>query len=254
MSGVVEGHQLFIGTRALLRKKGIDVATMEDAAQSLEAAGNTVMFVAVDGMLAGIAGVADTLKPGSAAAIAQLQAQGVAVWMITGDNRRTAERVATEVGIPPEHVLAEVLPGEKAVQVQRLHNDGAIVAYAGDGINDAPALASADVSIAMGTGSDIAMEAADITLVKGNLHSIGTAVRLSHATMNTIRQNLFWAFGYNIILIPLAIISPAVPFLRGTGANLRCGRDGALLSHRCQQFAPSAPLLQNGVAGRGRQI
>ena len=210
----VEDHALFIGTRKLLGEQGIASTSLEDAAQTLEAAGKTAMFVAVDGSLVGMLGVADTLKSGSAEAIAQLRSQGVAVWMLTGDNRRTAERVAAEVGIPPEFVLAEVLPGDKAAQVQRLHDAGAVVAFAGDGINDAPALASADVSIAMGTGSDIAMEAADITLVKGNLRSIDVAVRLSHATMNTIRQNLFWAFGYNIILIPLAIISPAMPVLR----------------------------------------
>ena len=213
----VEDHTLLIGTRMLLGAHGIICAGLEDAAYALEAAGKTAMFVAIDGALAGIIGVADTVKSGSAEAIAQLQAQGVAVWMITGDNRRTAERVAAEVGIPPAHVLAEVLPGDKAAQVRRLHDDGAVVAFAGDGINDAPALANADVSIAMGTGSDIAMEAADITLVKGNLRGIGTALHLSHATMTTIRQNLFWAFGYNIILIPLAIASPAVPFLREQG-------------------------------------
>jgi Cu+-exporting ATPase len=121
--------------------------------------------------------------------------------------------VGTSVGIPARQVLAEVLPGDKAALVRRLREQGQIVAFAGDGINDAPALASADVSIAMGTGSDIAMEAADITLVKGNLRSISTAVRLSRSTMRTIRQNLFWAFGYNILLIPLAMASPAVPFL-----------------------------------------
>ena len=173
------------------------------------------MLVAVAGQAAGVIGVADTLKRDSHDAIAQIQAQGIAVWMITGDNRRTAERVAAQVGIPADHVLAEVLPGDKAAQVQQLQAQGLIVAFAGDGINDAPALASADVSIAMGTGSDIAMEAADITLVTGNLRSIVTAVRLSRATMTTIRQNLFWAFGYNVLLIPLAIASPAVPFLQG---------------------------------------
>jgi P-type Cu+ transporter len=210
----VDGHDLLIGTRKLLGERGIALTSAEAQAQALEDAGKTAMFVAVDGTVMVILGVADTLKIGSVAAIAQLQAQGVRVWMLTGDNRRTAERVADEVGIPPERVLAEVLPGDKAAQVQRLHEAGEIVAFAGDGINDAPALASADVSIAMGTGSDIAMEAADITLVKGNLRSIVTAVQLSHATMRTIRQNLFWAFGYNVILIPLAIASPAVPFLQ----------------------------------------
>jgi Cu+-exporting ATPase len=213
VQATVEGHAVLIGTRALLSNQGIASGELP-AARVLEDAGKTAMFVAVDGQLAGIIGVADTVKPDAAAAIARIQARGIAVWMITGDNRRTAEHVAAQVGITPEHVLAEVLPGDKAAQVQRLHAGGALVAFAGDGINDAPALAQADVSIAMGTGSDIAMEAADITLVKGNLRSIVTAVQLSHATMNTIRQNLFWAFGYNVVLIPLAISSPAVPFLQ----------------------------------------
>ncbi len=210
----VEGHALLIGTRKLLADQGIALSNREAQVTALENAGKTAMLVAVDGVVAGILGVADTVKPDTAEAIAQIQAQGIAVWMITGDNRRTAARVAAQVGIAPDHVLAEVLPGDKAAQVQRLHDAGALVAFAGDGINDAPALASADVSIAMGTGSDIAMEAADITLVKGNLRSIGTALALSRATMRTIRQNLFWAFGYNTLLIPLAIASPAIPFLR----------------------------------------
>jgi Cu+-exporting ATPase len=210
----VEGHDILIGTRKLLGAQGVALDERETRVTALEDAGKTALLVAVDGDFAGILGVADTLKPHSAEAIAQLQAQKVQVWMITGDNRRTAARVAAEVGIAPERVLAEVLPGDKAAQVQRLREAGEVVAFAGDGINDAPALASADVSLAMGSGSDIAMEAADITLVNGNLHGIVTAVRLSHATMRIIRQNLFWAFGYNTILIPLAVASPAVPFLR----------------------------------------
>jgi Cu+-exporting ATPase len=210
----IEGQAVLIGTRTLLTAQGITDTRLEKTARTLENAGKTAMFVAVNATLVGLLGVADTLKPGSAEAIAHLQAQGITVWMITGDNRRTAKRVAAQVGIPAKHVLAEVLPGAKAARVQRLRDKGQLVAFAGDGINDAPALATADVSIAMGTGADIAMEAADITLVKGNLRSIVTAVRLSRATMTTIRQNLFWAFGYNVILIPLAIASPAVSFLR----------------------------------------
>jgi P-type Cu+ transporter len=214
VSARVEGHAVLIGTRALLTEQGIAVTALEDQAQALEAMGKTTMLVAVDGALAGLIGVADQVKAGSREAIAALLSQGVQVWMITGDNRRAAESVAAEIGIPAGQVLAEILPGDKAAQVRRLHDAGQIVAFAGDGLNDAPALANADVSIAMGTGTDIAMEAADITLVKGDLRSIVTSVQLSRSTMRTIRQNLFWAFGYNSVLIPLAVASPAVPFLR----------------------------------------
>ena len=158
--------------------------------------------------------VADTLKVGSAEAVERLQARGRRG---LDDHRRQprARRraIAAQVGIPADHVLAEVLPGEKAAQVARLHSSqGQVVAFVGDGINDAPALAQADVGIAMGTGTDVAMEAADATLVKGNLRSLATRWSLSRATMRIIRQNLFWAFAYNSVLIPLAIASPAIPF------------------------------------------
>lgn len=212
----IAGHDLFIGTRKLMARHGFETADIEDTLTPLEAAGKTAMLVAVDGFVAGILGVADTVKVGSAEAIARLQARGIAVWMITGDNRRTAQSVAKQVGIPENNVLAEVLPDQKAMRVKRLQADGAVVAFAGDGINDAPALAQADIGIAMGTGTDVAMETADIALVKGNLRSLVTALDLSRATMRKIRQNLFWAFGYNTVLIPIAIASPAIPFLRET--------------------------------------
>ncbi len=180
----------------------------------LEGQGKTVMLAAIDGEVVGLVAVSDTVKVGSVEAVQQLSEQGLAVWMITGDNRRAAQAIAAQVGIPAEHVLAEVLPEDKANQVKRLQEQGLVVAFAGDGINDAPALVQSDAGIAMGTGTDIAMEASDITLVKGNLKSVATALALSRATMRTIKQNLFWAFAYNVILIPMAILSPVIPFLR----------------------------------------
>ncbi len=214
LEATVDGHRLLAGTRRLLADRSINYDALQEHLDALEQQGKTVMLVAIDDQCAGLVAVADTVKVGSAEAIRDLQARGIAVWMITGDNASTAQAIARQVGIPPEHVLAEVLPAEKAGQVKRLQEQGLVVAFAGDGINDAPALAQADAGIAMGTGTDIAMEASDITLVKGNLKSLATALSLSRATLRTIRQNLFWAFAYNIILIPTAILSPLIPFLR----------------------------------------
>ena len=171
-------------------------------------------MAAIDGIAVGVVAVADTVKVGSAEAIKQLQDQGIQVWMITGDNRHTAEAIARQVNIAPEHVLAEVHPEDKSRSGKRVQEQGLVVAFAGDGINDAPALVQADAGIAMGTGTDIAIEAADITLIKGNLKSIATAFTLSQATMRIIKQNLFWAFAYNVILVPTAILSPLIPFLK----------------------------------------
>jgi Cu+-exporting ATPase len=214
LEATVEGHAVLIGTRRLLSERSITYDTLEERLVALEQQGKTTMIVVIDGKVAGLVGVADTVKVGSVEAIKQLHAQGLSVWMITGDNRRAAEAIAAQVGIPAEQVLAEVLPEDKANQVKRLQAQGLVVAFAGDGINDAPALVQADAGIAMGTGTDIAMEASDITLVKGNLKSVATALALSRATLRTIKQNLFWAFAYNVILIPTAILSPLIPFLR----------------------------------------
>ncbi len=210
----VEGHSVLVGTRLLLSERAIPYDVLEEQATAFEQQGKTTMLVAIDGEVAGLVAVADTVKVGSREAVRQLQAQGLSVWMITGDNRRAAQAIAAQVGITAEHVLAEVLPQDKANQVKRLQEQGLIVAFAGDGINDAPALVQADAGIAMGTGTDIAMEASDITLVKGNLKSVATALALSRATLSTIKQNLFWAFAYNVVLIPTAILSPLIPFLR----------------------------------------
>jgi len=214
LEATVEGYTLLVGTRHLLQERSIDFDAFQERLEALEQQGKTAMIVVIDGRPVGIVAVADTVKVGSAEAVKQLREQGLSVWMITGDNQRTAQAIAAQVGIPAEHVLAEVLPEDKANQVKRLQAQGLVVAFVGDGINDAPALVQADAGIAMGTGTDIAMEAADITLVKGNLKSVATALALSRATLRTIKQNLFWAFAYNVILIPTAILSPLIPFLR----------------------------------------
>jgi Cu+-exporting ATPase len=214
LEATVEGHTVLIGSQRLLSERTLETGALQEQFATLENEGKTVMIVAVDGETLGLLAVADTVKAGSAEAVARLQAQGLQVWMVTGDNRRTAQAIAAQVGIPAEYVLSEVLPEAKLDAVKQLQQRHLVVAFAGDGINDAPALAQADVGIAMGTGTDIAIEAADITLVKGNLKSVATALAFSRATMRTIKQNLFWAFAYNIVLIPVAILSPLIPFLR----------------------------------------
>ena len=214
LEATVEGHEVLIGTRRLLSERSIAYDALEKQLVALEQQGKTTMIVTIDGEVAGLVAVADTVKVGSAEAVRQLHEQGLSVWMITGDNRRAAQAIAEQVGIRAENVLAEVLPEDKAEQVKRLQAQGLVVAFAGDGINDAPALVQADAGIAMGTGTDIAMEAGDITLVKGNLKSVATALELSRATLRAIKQNLFWAFAYNVILIPIAILSPLIPFLQ----------------------------------------
>jgi Cu+-exporting ATPase len=194
---------VLVGNRALLRQRGIALDTLHAQAEDLAAQGATPMYVAVDGVCAGLIAVADTLRAESREAVAQLEALGLEVWMLTGDNQRTAQAVAREAGI--RHVLAELLPQHKAAQVQQLQAAGKVVAMVGDGINDAPALAQADLGIAIGAGSDVAMAASDITLVGGDLRAIVTAIALSRRTVSTIKQGLVWAFGYNIVLIPVAM-------------------------------------------------
>src|SRR5690606_21132216 len=211
----VDGHALLVGHRKLMSRHGIDIEPCEEALQRLEAEGKTAVLAAVDGAVAGIVAVADTVKPTSAEAIAMLRDMGLRVMMITGDNRRTADAIARQVGIDPADVMAEVLPEDKARKVEELRNQGFSVAMVGDGINDAPALATADVGIAIGTGTDVAMEAADITLMRGDLRGIVAAIRLSRATMGKIRQNLFWALIYNTIGIPFAAFGMLNPIIAG---------------------------------------
>ena len=202
VTGTVDGHQVGLGNKALLADLGIDSASLEAEADEHRAEGQGVMFVAIDGKVAGLLVVADPIKDSAVAAIAQLQRSGVHVVMMTGDNRRTAEAVARRVGI--DEVMAEVLPDQKQAKVEELRGAGRRVAMAGDGINDAPALAAADVGIAMGTGTDVAMESAHVTLVKGDLIGIVRARRLSRATMRNIRENLFFSFIFNAAGVPIA--------------------------------------------------
>lgn len=205
--------RVLLGNRRLLDERGYGLGTFEARADELAEAGKTPMFVVIDGRLAGIIGVADVLKPDSVTAVRRLEELGLEVYMITGDNRRTAEAIARQAGI--HNVLAEVLPERKAQAVKELQAEGKVVAMVGDGINDAPALAQADIGMAIGTGTDVAMEASDVTLIRGDLTPIGTAIRLSRATMRVIKQNLGWAFGYNIALIPVAagVLYPAFGIL-----------------------------------------
>jgi Cu+-exporting ATPase len=201
----IEGRAVAIGNRALMDQSGIALDGLSSRAEELAAGGATPIYVMVDSRPAGLIAVADTLKPESREAIAELSALGLEVWMLTGDNRATAAAIGREVGIAPEHVLAEVLPEEKAATITALQGQGKTVAMVGDGINDAPALAQADLGIAIGTGTDVAIAASDITLIGGDLRTIVTAIALSRKTVGTIKQGLFWAFGYNVVLIPVAM-------------------------------------------------
>ena len=210
---VSEGRSLLVGTRKLMEENGIDFSGASAVLEKLEDEGKTAMLMAVDGRAEAVFAVADTLKEQSADAIAELQGMGVETYMITGDNHRTASAIAKQVGI--EHVLAEVLPEHKAEEVEKLKRAGKVVAMVGDGINDAPALATADVGMAVGTGTDVAIEAADITLMRGDLRTIPAAIRLSRRTMRKIRQNLFWAFFYNSIGIPFAAFGFLNPMIAG---------------------------------------
>ena len=211
VTGVVDGRRVAVGSARLMAELGVDIEGIRAAIDGAAGAGRTVAVVAIDGAAAGVLAIADPIKPEAAEAIAGLEAAGIETWLLSGDARATASAVAARVGIPEERVLAEVLPGDKAAMIERLQADGRVVAMVGDGINDAPALAQADVGVAIGTGADVAIEAAGVTLVGGDPRGVAAAVVLSRATMGIVRENLFWAFAYNVILIPVAM-GVLVPF------------------------------------------
>ncbi|MDO9556236.1 MAG: heavy metal translocating P-type ATPase [Coriobacteriia bacterium] len=218
VEGTVMGMRVALGNRKLMLREGIDVAAYEDRIRALEAQGKTVMIVGVDReKAAGLIAVADTVKEHSAEAVQRLSGIGVEVFMVTGDNRRTAEAIAMQVGIAPDHVLAEVLPENKAEEVAALQAKGLIVAMVGDGINDTPALAQADIGIAMGAGTDVAMETGGVVLIRNDLRDVVTAIQLSRATMRKIRGNFLWALGYNTLGIPVAAVGllSGAPWIAG---------------------------------------
>ena len=216
----LDGKRYLMGNRALMSSAGLNIAAVEGKMETLEAEGKTVMLLADEGAVLAAIAVADTVKEGSAEAIAALHDMGVRVLMITGDNRRTAEAIARQVGIPPEDIRAEVLPEHKAQEVQRLRDQGLVTAMVGDGINDAPALATADVGMAIGTGTDVAIEAADVTLMSGDLRGVVAAIDLSRATVRKIYQNLFWALVYNTVGIPVAAFGLLSPVIAGAAMAL----------------------------------
>jgi Cu+-exporting ATPase len=203
LRAVVDGKLLFLGNEALMNQQAIDADVAKAAAQGLAQDGKTLMFLAVDGQLVGVIAVADTVKKHSRQAIQQLQARGVEVVMLTGDNRQTAQAIAQQVGI--SRVLSEVLPEDKANEIKKIQQEHKRVAMVGDGINDAPALVQADIGMAIGSGTDVAIESADIVLMKSELLDVEKAIHLSQATMKNIRENLFWAFAYNVLGIPVAM-------------------------------------------------
>ena len=213
VQATVSGREVLVGADRLMAREGLSIEALADAERRLAEQGRTALFAAVDGKVAAVIGVADPVKSASAAAIAALHGLGLKVAMITGDKKATAEAIARETGI--DHVIAGVLPDGKVAALDELRGDGQQVAFVGDGINDAPALAHADVGIAIGTGTDVAIESADVVLMSGDLRGVVNAFEVSTRTMRNIRQNLFWAFGYNVALIPVAagVLFPAFGLL-----------------------------------------
>jgi cation-transporting ATPase V/Cu+-exporting ATPase len=215
----VDGSTVSVGRRKLLADAGLLLpAALENAAEQLEGEGKTAVFAGWDGEVRGVLAVADTLKDGAAELVGRLHSMGLEVAMLTGDNARTAQAIAGRVGI--DRVLAEVLPDDKVGEVVRLQREGRMVAMVGDGVNDAPALVQADLGIAIGTSTDVAIEASDLTLLRGDLAGVATAIELSRRTYRTIVQNLGWAFGYNVAAIPLAALGLLSPIVAGAAMAL----------------------------------
>jgi Cu+-exporting ATPase len=226
ISASVDGHDILLGNKRLMERERVHLNGLQSKARQLQDQAKTAMWLAVDGQASALIAVADTIKDGSKEAVTRLKEQGLTVVMMTGDNDATAQAIAAEVGI--ERVFAEVLPGDKSSYVAQLQEEGFVVGMVGDGINDAPALAQADVGLAIGTGTDVAMETADVILMRGDLRSVPQAIKLSNATMRNIHQNLGWAFGYNVVLIPIAagVLAPfewAPDFLRQLNPILAAG-------------------------------
>jgi Cu+-exporting ATPase len=247
VKALVGGAELLVGSAAMLRAEGLELSALEPAMVRMESEGKSVMLVARKGVLLGLIAVADTIKPGSAEAVRELGRMGLRVIMLTGDNRGTAGAIARELGV--EEVLAEVLPERKAREIRRLRDEGRVVAMAGDGINDAPALAAADIGMAMGSGTDVAMEVADITLMNSDLRAIPLALRLSRRTMRTIRQNLFWAFLYNVIGIPVAAMGLLSPII--AGAAMALSSVSVVTNSLRLRRARLGPRARAGPGGRG---
>jgi Cu+-exporting ATPase len=218
VQGTVEGRVALLGNRRFMQREGVDAGEADADMRRLESEGKTAMLLALDGRLAGVVAVADTLKPEAQEAVAQLKAQNIEVVMLTGDNERTAKAIARQLGI--DAVIAEVLPSDKATHIRRLQGAGKVVAMVGDGVNDAPALATADIGIAIGSGSDVAKETGGIILVKNDVRDVVTGIRLSRATMRTIKRNLFWAFIYNGLGVPIAAFGLLNPIIAAAAMAL----------------------------------
>jgi Cu+-exporting ATPase len=218
VSAEVEGHAILVGNQRWMEESAAELNGLGDSAGALQMQGKTAVFVAMDGEVRALIGIADTLKDNSIEAIRQLHAQGLKVGMISGDNRVVAEAIAHQLDI--DYVVADVLPEQKVAEVRRLQEQGEVVAMVGDGINDAPALAQADLGIAIGTGTDVAMAAAPVVLITGDLRGVSRALALAKRTLRTIKQNLFWAFIYNILLIPAAALGFLNPMLAAAAMAL----------------------------------